>query len=402
MRFKADSCGWQRIPIFELAEYVNGRATKPAERVSDGVPVIKIAELTRGLSDRTDRVPAARVQNRHWVRDGDLLFAWSGSVGVHVYRGDPAALNQHIFRVVARPGIDQRFLRYLLEGQMSTFDGFVADKRTTMGHVTVADLKHTEVPVPPIEQQRSIARVLGSLDDRIESSQRIAKALEEIAATLFKALFVDFVDHDEVVESEIGPIPSGWSAVPVSDIATYVNGKAFTKFGNGRGRMVIRIAELRSGPGGSTVYTDHGAERDFRAQQGDILFAWSGSLDVYRWHRNEALINQHIFKVIPHEYPAWFVFRALKHVMPHFQAIAADKATTMGHIKRSDLAGHSIAVPPSDVLAQQDAVHTPLFERALRARVEEESLSCVRDVLLPRLVSGQVGVLTADSEDPSA
>jgi type I restriction enzyme S subunit len=82
-----------------------------------------------------------------------------------------------------------------------------------------------------------------------------------------------------------------------------VNGQAFTKFANGRGRLIIRIAELNSGPGGSTQYSDVTTTPSHIAFPDDIVFSWSGSLGVYRWHRDEALINQHIFKVIPRNVP---------------------------------------------------------------------------------------------------
>ena len=275
----------------------------------------------------------------------------------------------------------------------------VADKRTTMGHVTVADLKRTEVQVPDIQEQHRIAGILGALDDKIENNRRIAASLEEISAALFKARFVDFVDHDDLLESEMGPIPRGWSVARVADLARYVNGKAFTKYGNGRGRMVIRIAELRVGPSESTIYTDHQTDSEVMAVPGDILFAWSGSLDVYRWYREEALINQHIFKVLPRNSPAWFVYYALKHVMPHFQAIAADKATTMGHIRRSHLTEYPVAIPPGKDLVRDDTQFKPLFDRALSAQIETDTLARVRDQLLPSLIFGQIRVPTTDSPE---
>jgi type I restriction enzyme S subunit len=293
--------------------------------------------------------------------------------------------------------LDGRFLQYALVANKPRLLA-LAGAGATREALTKAMLSKFEIEVPATEEQRRISAVLGSLDDKIESNRRIAKTLGEIAATLFKARFVDFVDRDDLVESEMGPIPSGWKAVTVGDLAKYVNGKAFTKFGNDQGRMVVRIAELRSGPGNSTVYTDHKAEPDFVAQPGDLLFAWSGSLDIYRWYREEALINQHIFKVVPEGHPAWFVFHALKHVMPHFQAIAADKATTMGHIKRSHLAEYRVAVPLPESLARHDAEFAPLFAQALQAQVEVETLTRIRDELLPRLISGQIRVPVTGGE----
>jgi type I restriction enzyme, S subunit len=257
-------------------------------------------------------------------------------------------------------------------------------------YVSLTEQKGLSLDLPPLDQQRAIGGIFHALDGKIENNRRLTKTLEEIASALFKARFIDFLGCDDLVESGIGPIPQGWSSTLIGDLARYVNGKAFTKFGNGQGRMVIRIAELRSGPGKSTIYSDHETEPDFMAAPRNILFAWSGSLDVYRWHRPEALINQHIFKVIPKGFPDWFVFHALKYVMPHFQAIAADKATTMGHIKRADLHAFSVATPPAPALREHDAVFAPLFERAFAASREAETLAQVRDQLLPRLISGQI------------
>jgi type I restriction enzyme S subunit len=183
---------WQEVALWDVAEYINGRATKPSELASNGVPVIKIAELNRGITEETDRIPAELVEEKHWVSPGDLLFAWSGSVGVYRYVGPKAALNQHIFRVLAKPGIDQGFLRYLLLSCIPLFHFHVQDKRTTMGHVTKRDLQKIRVRIPPLHEQRAIAHILGTLDDKIELNRRMSETLEAMARALFKAWFVDF------------------------------------------------------------------------------------------------------------------------------------------------------------------------------------------------------------------
>jgi type I restriction enzyme S subunit len=119
---------------------------------------------------------------------------------------------------------------------------------------------------------------------------------------------------------------------------------------------------------------------------------------VYRWYRDEALINQHIFKVIADGVPQWMVYFSLKTVMRQLQGIAADKATTMGHIKRSDLARFSIAVPPAEELQRFDSFFAPTFDYSLTAVVETETLTTIRDALLPKLISGNIRVPdTADT-----
>ena len=156
--------------------------------------------------------------------------------------------------------------------------------------------------------------------------------------------------------------------------------------------MVIRIAELNSGPGGSTVYNDIQVPDAKTARAGDLLMAWSGSLGVYRWYRDESIINQHIFKVVPDKYPAWLVFDRLEAVMPVFRALAADRATTMGHIQRGHLTSTTVSVPTGAAIAQLDKELAPLWERLLLAERENLRLSRLRDTLLPELLSGRLRV----------
>src|SRR5699024_3058727 len=112
--------------------------------------------------------------------------------------------------------------------------------------------------------------------------------------------------------------------------------------------------------------------------------------------RDEAIINQHIFKVTPAEYPAWLVFDRLEAVMPEFRALAADKATTMGHIQRGHLTSTTISVPTSAVIARLDEELAPLWERLLLAERENLRLSRLRDALLPELLSGRVRIPAED------
>lgn len=124
--------------------------------------------------------------------------------------------------------------------------------------------------------------------------------------------------------------------------------------------------------------------------------SWSGSLGVYRWCLDEAIVNQHIFKVLPTvDYPAWLVYDRLDEVMPTFQGIAKDKATTMGHIQRGHLESTTVGVPSAAVIAELDQQLAPLWERLLLADREIVELTRLRDVLLPGLLSGRIRVQEA-------
>ena len=236
-------------------------------------------------------------------------------------------------------------------------------------------LRNYVVDLPSIDEQRRIAGVLGALDDKIESNQNLAEVIPSL---------IDAQIHHALSDG------SG-DSIPVSKLAKFVNGGAYTKEASGTGRMVIRIADLNTGPGASTIYNDIDVPDDRLAHFGDLLMSWSGSLGVYVWVREEAIVNQHIFKVIFTDFPAWLVHNRLNVALHNFRAIAADKATTMGHIQRKHLDETFVEVPNAK-LEQLNHLCVPLWNRFISAQLESMRLAELRDALLPELMSGRMRV----------
>lgn len=355
---------------------------QPGAATTDGVPIVRVRDVRNGavstsepLRVATD-VEAAYVRSR--LRGGELLVTLVGTVGETAVAG-PELAGWNVARAVAvarvRPDVGARWVTWAM--QLSASVGLIAERVNTTVQTTLnlADLRDVPIPLPPPVQREAIATTLGALDDKIESNRRLAALIPE----LIRARVVAAVDV-------------GSERLPVSSLASFINGGAYTKGASGHGRMVIRIAELNGGPGGSTVYNDIDVPDDKTARPGDILMSWSGSLGVYRWARDEAIINQHIFKVIPSPYPAWLVFDRVEAVIEIFQAIAKDKATTMGHIQRGHLDSTVVELPSDDVIRQIDAELSPLWDRLLVAEQEALKLASLRDALLPELLSGRVRV----------
>jgi type I restriction enzyme S subunit len=264
-------------------------------------------------------------------------------------------------------------------------------------------------PEPSIEQQEIVVG-LDNVERRIEVNVRSNRILDTMARAIFKAWFIDFepvkakaagavnfrgipqavFDHlcDDFAETELGSVPADWKVATIADVAKYINGRPFTKYANCQGRMIIRIAELNSGPGVATKYSDIHAEPQNTAFPGDLLFAWSGSLDVYRWHREEAIINQHIFKVVPIDRPHWYVYYRLVQAMPFFQGIASTKATTMGHIKRSHLTEATFVEPSPSLLKAADQLIRPIYDLVHANQRQSLTLAAIQEAILPKLISG--------------
>lgn len=264
-----------------------------------------------------------------------------------------------------------------------------------------------DIKLPPLDEQKAIAKVLSDLDEKIGVNNKINKKLEEMAQAIFKQWFVDFEfpneegkpyksSSGEMVESELGMIPKGWYSKSLLDIADYLNGLAMQKFRPGddeKGIPVLKIKELRQGK------TDENSDLcslnidpKYIIHDGDVIFSWSGSLLVDFWCSGKCGLNQHLFKVTSSKFEKWFYYLWTKYHLDKFIRIAKDKATTMGHIKRADLSNSIVLVPNEVIMNKANLILNPIIEKIIQARIEERKLSQLRDTLLPKLMSGEIRV----------
>ena len=322
-------------------------------------------------------------------------------------------------------GNNPRFVYYLL-GTVDLARFNSGSAQPSLNRNYIYDIK---LQIPSREEQDWIADTLSALDDKIALLRETNATLEAIAQALFKSWFVDFdpvrakaegrdpegvppevVDlfPREFEESKLGAIPKGWKVIPVYDLGQFVNGasyKAFDPNPDRRGLPIVKIAELKAGITPQTAYSDRDMPEKYRIRDRDILFSWSGnpdtSIDTFVWFRGPSWLNQHIFNVIPKEgVDRSFVLLMLKYFKPEFMRIAGHKQTTgLGHVTVADLKRLCLAKPPTLLLQAWNSFVDPLLERIFRNDLQAQSLSDLRDTLLPHLLSGKPRV--AESEIPS-
>jgi len=408
--------------LWEIADYTNGRATKPSELVKQGMPVIKIAELSRGITKQTNLVPKDSVAVKHVIERGDLLFAWSGTIGVHVFEGPSAALNQHIFKVVAKEMIDQDFLRFLLENELENLQGFVEEKKTTMGHVTIANLKTVEVTFPKsLEKQRKIASYLSGLDDLISRNNALSATLEEIAQALFKSWFLDFepvkakmagekplgMDEETAAqfpdcfeESRLGPIPKGWVPSTAGDLFEIGIGRTPPRkeaewFCDGEvGVPWVSIRDM----GKFATFSDftnegltYDAVEKFRVPivpVNTVLMSFKLTVGKLCITDRQVVTNEAIAHFsVPPSSPMDSLFTYLW--LRNFDMDSLDSTSSIGIATNSRVIRKiDFLVPPPDVLKSFHQVVAPNFELIQCLRDQTRTLNELRKGLLPRLISG--------------
>jgi type I restriction enzyme, S subunit len=270
-------------------------------------------------------------------------------------------------------------------------------------------------PIPPLTAARThCVRVLEAIEQRITLLRQTSATVESIAQALFKSWFIDFdpvrakaegcepegmdpataaLFPAEFEESAVGSIPKGWVVRPLDSIATFLNGLALQKFpaeSEDEYLPVVKIAQLRAG---NTAGADRASARlkpDYIVNDGDVLFSWSGSLEVEFWCGGAGALNQHLFKVTSETTPKWLYYLATRHYLPSFREIAAHKATTMGHIQRKHLTEAKLALPSERLVEQLGSIVGPLLERRIANSQQARELAAIRDTLLPRLISGKL------------
>jgi len=395
------SSDWTTTTLGQVIELKRGYDLPSRDRRDGPYPIVSSPGVSGCHAEAKAKAPG-------------VVIGRYGTLGeVHYITQDYWPLNTSLY-VRDFKGNDPRFISYFLR---SLDFGAYSDKAAVPG-LNRNDLHTAVVRVPAVAEQRVIAHILGTLDDKIELNRQMNETLESIARTLFKSWFVDFdpvraksegrdsglpphladLFPDSLDNSELGEIPNGWRVTGLDETATYLNGLALQKYppNDGGSLPVIKIAQLRAG------HTD-GADRAsvdippaYVVEDGDVLFSWSGSLEIEIWCGGRGALNQHLFKLTSGRFPKWFYFLWTRHHLPDFRGIAAGKATTMGHIQRGHLSVARALVPPPRLVEAMSAHFEPLLDNLIARRLQSRTLAALRDALLPRLIAGELRVSDAE------
>ncbi|MBP8967539.1 MAG: restriction endonuclease subunit S [Paludibacteraceae bacterium] len=233
-----------------------------------------------------------------------------------------------------------------------------------------------------IDEQKAIASILSSLDDKIDLLHRQNATLEKMAETLFRQWFVEEAKEE-------------WASRPLSSIANFLNGLACQKFPpkNDIEKLpVLKIKELNSGISENSDWATTDVNPEYIVKNGDVIFAWSASLMVKIWDGQDCILNQHLFKVTSEYYPKWFYYLWCKYHLDEFIVKAASHATTMGHIKRGDLDEAMVLIPSDKELEEMTLEVEPLISKIINNNKQIKLLVNLRDMLLPKLMSGEIRV----------
>lgn len=252
---------------------------------------------------------------------------------------------------------------------------------TTRASLNNGMLSQLKIAIPPFSEQKAIAKSLISLHNKISLLQHQNNTLESIAEAMFRRWFVEEAEED-------------WEERSLTEIAKYLNGLALQDFPSkgDEGLPIIKIREMKQGNTENSDICDLNIPQEYVVRNGDVLFSWSGSLEVVLWAGKDGALNQHLFKVTSKEYPKWLYYFATKYHLANFKVVAESKSTTMGHIQRHHLEEAKISVPPQPLLDKLNNIFDPLIIKEINNNRQILSLLTLRDSLLPKLMSGEARV----------
>lgn len=365
--------------------------------VPSGFPIIDGANL-KGYKV-TDNITKfvteekARSLSRSIAHRGDVIVTISGTIGQIAYIPEDSLYDEYL--------CSQRQFRVSFDSSMvyvpylvfyfHTFEG--QNKILSFANQTgvpalsqpLKNFKKIRLCLPSLQEQRRIASIVETINDKIENNIKINDNLYAQAKAIFDNHFIN-----------IDAIPAGWRKGNLLDIANYLNGLAMQKFrpqGHEIGLPVLKIKELRQGScDDSSELCSLSIKPEYIIHNGDVIFSWSGSLLVDIWCGGTCGLNQHLFKVTSDVYDKWFYYLWTAHHLARFIAIAADKATTMGHIKREELAKAEVLIPCEEDYTSFNSIMQPIFELIISNRIESRKLAALRDELLPKLMTGEIDV----------
>ena len=375
-----------KCTLADVADITMGQSPKSEYYNSkgDGIPFL---QGNRTFGQRYPIFDTYTTFTTKIAKAGDVIMSVRAPVGDLNITPVDMCLGRGVCGIRMKNG-NNNFLFYLLKYYMPQLIN--KETGTVFGSVNRNDINKLEINIPKeVDIQKKISTILSLIDDKIEENEKINKNLEQQAQTIFEEEFLslDF-------------IPSTWKKSSLLEIATYLNGLAMQKFRPSKkekGIPVLKIKELRQGMCDSNSdLCSPTIKSEYIIHNGDVIFSWSGSLLVDFWCGGICGLNQHLFKVSSMKYDKWFYYSWTNYHLQKFIAIAADKATTMGHIKREDLSKASVLIPSHEDYIRIGGLLKPIYNLIIENRLENIRLTSLRDTLLPKLISGEIDVSNID------
>jgi type I restriction enzyme S subunit len=400
---------WRECALGDLARIKHGYAFKGEFFGSTGTHVVLTPgnfHEAGGFKEKAEKAKwySGPVPEDYVLDAGDLIVAMTeqgeGLLGSSALVPRPGFYlhNQRLGLVTPSSAAvaDRRFLYYLFNSRSVRQQIRASANGAKIRHTSPARIYEVKVRVPDTATQRRIASILADYDDLIENNTRRIAILEEMARRIYEEWFVRFrfpgYEGVRMVESKLGLVPEGWSVQGLYDVADLTYGFPFKSNlfrEGGEGLGVIRIRDIRDDY--TATRTTEDVDLKYRVADGDILVGMDGAFHMGRWAGGVAWLNQRVVRIRPKAgIPRSWLFWVTREPIKTLEATIV--GTTVAHLSARDLKGMQVLVPPTAVLEAVGNVLEPMSDLELTLKKKNANLRATRDLLLPKLISGELDV----------
>lgn len=413
---------WPEVELGDHIDILAGFAFKSAQfsdDPDDGVRLLRGDNVAQGALrwNGAKHWSAAEYDDfaRYHLCENDVILAmdrpWieAGLKYAYVRPFDlPSLLVQRVCRMRGLTSLDTTFLRHLIGSE--AFTGHVKGIITGVNvpHISGRDIKRFRFKLPPLDTQRRIAAILGAYDDLIEVNRRRVAVLEEMARGLFEEWFVRFrfPGHENVpiIDTPDGPLPEGWTFGPCTDVVDVLSGgtpkKGNPEFWDG----AIPFFTPRDAPGSAwsmdtlaTVTPEGVAKCNSKLYPARTVFITArGTVGKVALAAEPMAMNQSCYALVGREYPQFFVFGFAQFAAARLRAMS--NGAVFDTIIVDTFRKLHLATPPVWLASAYNESVAPLLELSRTIGLSIKHLAAARDLLLPRLISGQLSVEAAERD----
>ena len=416
---------WRKYTLEELADdiTVGFVGSMASEYIEGGIPFLRSLNVEPLRINQNDLKYISPEFHRRIKKSrltpGDVVIVRTGKPGacavVPAWLSDANCSDLVIVRCGSK--INNQFLAYYINTVSS---GHVASHivGAVQQHFNVGAARTLPVYLPPLDEQRAIVATLAAFDEKIELNRKMNETLDGIARAIFKDWFVDFgptrakmAGTKPYLTTEVWNLfpnglsvsgnPNGWKQCSIYEIAEVVYGAPFasTQFNTEKeGIPLIRIRDLPAESPG--VWTTEVHPKGYIVKPGDIVVGMDGEFRAYLWGGMEAWLNQRVCVFAPKDgFSAAFVRSSIIDLLAEVEA--TEIATTVIHLGKNDIDRFMITMPPDDIVERFNQLAQPMYDRIVANKIENHRLTITRDLLLPKLMSGEIrlrdAALTAEA-----
>jgi len=430
---------WDIVRLGDVVELTTGFPFKSENYVADG----SAPRLLRGDNIAQGRLRWEGVKrwpsdsttglDGYWLQSGDVVLAmdrpWieAGLKYASISQSDlPALLVQRVARLRGKAGVETGFLRYIIGSRAFTEHVLAVQTGTAVPHISSRQIESFEFRIPSLHEQRAIARILGTLDDKIELNERMNEVLEGMARALYKSWFVDFDPVRAKVESRgtalprnfanlfpdsfalagTREIPTGWSIRAVGELATVTGGNTPStreeSYWDGGAHCWATPKDL------SALRTPVLLDTERKITDAGLAQIASGLLPPGTvLMSSRAPIGYLAIAEIPVAINQGFIaMKATVGVSPlfllrwaewaHDFIVSRANGSTFLEISKSNFRPISVVTPPDALMNAFDQLVRPLYARVVNNELSSKTLAELRDALLPKLLSGELRIGDAE------